>query len=269
MNFSVFDFKDYREFLRAWIDGHPRGSRGQVSKMATAIGVSSSMMSLVLKGDETLTPEHVAELCHFLGLNELEEEYLNLLVELDRAGSPRLKQRLQKKLAAAKGQSLKISQRVRRDKELADDTKALYYSHWYFTGIRNLIAIEGYQDAQAVAERLRLPISTVNQCLQFMLEHGLCRKEGDRIVYGPAFTHLEAESPFVSRHHQNWRNKAFEHMIAWEPKNLFYTSPMSLSESAAAEVRALLPTVIEKVQKIAGPSASEKVYCLNLDWFEY
>ena len=51
--------------------------------------------------------------------------------------------------------------------------------------------------------------------------------------------------------------------------HLFYTSPMSLSVEAAQHIRRMLPTLLEEVSRIVGPSASETVYCLNIDWFEY
>jgi hypothetical protein len=44
---------------------------------------------------------------------------------------------------------------------------------------------------------------------------------------------------------------------------------VSLSRSALEEIRTLLSTVIQNVMKISGPSPSETVACLNIDWFEY
>lgn len=52
-------------------------------------------------------------------------------------------------------------------------------------------------------------------------------------------------------------------------EDIFFTSPMSLSKAASEEVRKLLPTVIQAVMKITGPSPSETAACLNIDWFEY
>lgn len=52
-------------------------------------------------------------------------------------------------------------------------------------------------------------------------------------------------------------------------KNLFFTMPMSLSEEVADKVREDLPAYIEKIAKWVGPSPSQVVRCLNIDWFEY
>ena len=58
-------------------------------------------------------------------------------------------------------------------------------------------------------------------------------------------------------------------MNQYNESNLFYSAPMSLSAEAAEQVRKMLPKVVEDVLKIVGPSESEKVYCFNMDWFEY
>lgn len=51
--------------------------------------------------------------------------------------------------------------------------------------------------------------------------------------------------------------------------DLFYTCPMSLSAEATLQVRELLLKSIQEALKIVGPSPSEEVRCLNIDWFSY
>lgn len=52
-------------------------------------------------------------------------------------------------------------------------------------------------------------------------------------------------------------------------QDLFYTCPMSLSTEAAEQVRNMLPTFIETVLEVVRPSPSERVACLNIDWFGF
>jgi hypothetical protein len=44
---------------------------------------------------------------------------------------------------------------------------------------------------------------------------------------------------------------------------------MSLSEKDAEKLRKLIPQWIEEIHKIVGPSDSECVRCLNIDFFNY
>lgn len=73
----------------------------------------------------------------------------------------------------------------------------------------------------------------------------------------------------VARHHANWRIKAMErHPAMDEERELAFTCPMALSRADAEEIRAKLVDMIDEVCRRAGPSPSEAVYFLNVDWLE-
>ncbi len=264
---SVFDFHDYREFLSEWIKSAK--IRGVKSRLAAAAQVSPAMMSLIFKGEKQMSMEQAAEVAEFLNLNDSETDYFLLLVELGRAGSFKLEQKLKRKMREMQKEARKIAKRVRKDRDLSDEEKAIYYSNWLYTAVRNLCAIEEYANVHQVSARLGLPESQVVRVVDFLLEHGLLKNEKNRLTYGPAHLHISSDSPFVSRHHQNWRLQGFKHMDQLTESNLFYTCPMSLSNEAVEKVRKLLPTVIDQVLKIVGPSKSERAFCFNIDWFEY
>jgi len=265
---TVYEFQDYREFLNSWISSqeHSRGLRGRLSE---AMGISSTMMSLIMKGDKNLSLEQAAEAAEFVGLNEKETDYFFLLVELGRAGSHKLQTKLRRQIRAIQSEANKIAHRVKKDIELSEEAKAVFYSSWLYSGVRILSAVDGFNDIPSIAKRFNLPMHVVANVVEFLLEKDLCRKENGKITYGAARTHVGADSPFVTKHHHNWRLRGLQMMEQANETNLFYTKNMAISHKAAEEIRKLLPPLIESVDKIGGPSESEKVYCLNLDWFEY
>lgn len=266
---SLFTFINYRQYLEAWIDSQGVRSYGQKGKIAQALKVSSSLLSQIIKGEKSLTADQASDLCDYLGLSELESEYFHLLVEYDRAGNPRYREKLNKKIQNLQKQSQKIGQRVPRHKELTDEEKSIYYSSWLYTGLRNMSAVSDWQNAEAMAEHLQCDVALVKKVLRFLLENGFCREEKGKITYGPAGIHIDKESPFVNKHHQNWRFQAINKMELRKDGDLFFTCPLSLSEEAATEIQKLIPTFIQSVLKISGPSESEAVKCLNIDWFSY
>lgn len=266
---SIFEYSNYRRYLGAWIESLGARAHGSKGRIAESLGVSSSLISQVLKGEKTLTPDQTSDLSDFLGLNEIEADYLHLLVDLDRAGSHRYREKLQRKITQLQEQSRRIGKRVPRHKELSDEQRAIYYSSWLYTGIRNLTAVPDLDHAEAIAEHLHLESGVVNRVIRFLIENGLCREENGKIIYGPASTHVDKDSPFVNKHHQNWRFQAIQHMERRRDQDIFFTSPMSLSKEAAEEIRKQLPNFIQAVMKISGPSSSEIGACLNIDWFEY
>jgi hypothetical protein len=48
-----------------------------------------------------------------------------------------------------------------------------------------------------------------------------------------------------------------------------FTGPMVLSKEVAVEIRKELVSMIERVTKKVGPSKSEQLHCLNVDWFKF
>ncbi|MGE0526133.1 MAG: TIGR02147 family protein [Bdellovibrionales bacterium] len=265
---SLYEFKDYREYLRHWIRAQGSG-RGHQARLAKAAGISSTMMSLILKEEKHLTMEQAGELCDFFAFNDRESDYFFCLVEFGRAGSSKLRSKLATKIHYLQQKAQKLSARIQKDVELSEDVKAVYYSNFIYTAIMNLVAVSGLETPAAMAAYLRLPESQVAQALAFLRAHGLIRVRNGRFTFGAANTHVGADSPFVLSHHRNWRLRGLSHMELKSESDLFYTCPMSLSEEAAAEIRRLLPSFIERVLKIVRPSPSERVGCLNLDWFTY
>ena len=265
---SVFDHTDYRQYLDSWMDSHDR-KRGLRAQLAEAAKISPTMLTLIMKGEKNLSQEQALELCEFIGLGEKESEHFFLLVDLARAGTTKLKQKIQQRLQASQKAAQKVEARVRQDLELSEQIKSIYYSSWTYTGIRNLAATEKFKNAKELAQHLNLPVSGVAKVVEFLLENKLCLEKNGRLSYGPTYTHLSTDSQHVNKQHQNWRIRGFTMMEQRRDSDFFYTCPMSLSHDAANEIRKLLPTFVEQVLKTISPRACEEVKCLNIDWFEY
>lgn len=265
----IYEFISYREYLRAWIEAQSGYGHGMKLKISKALGVSSSLVSQIISGSKGLTPDQASGLCDFFGLNEMEADFFHLLVDHDRAVTPKFREKIERKIKSLKGRSQTLGTRVPRTKELTDPQEAIYYSSWLYTGIRNLTAVAEVQRVDQIADRLKIENDVATRIVQFLLENGLCCEENGALTYGSAAIHVDKESPFVNKHHQNWRFQSIQKMERKRDQDVFFTGPMSLSLEAFQQIRALLPNVIEQVMKISGPSASETVACLNIDWFEY
>lgn len=263
---SVYEFRDYRQFLRSWIEDKSKEIRGAQSRLANAAGVSSTLISRILSGEKQLSSEQATEIAEYVGLNDNETRYFILLVEIGRAGSHKLKKILNEE---AKSISEKISVRISNSTKVSDEIKAVYYSSWIYAAIRNLLATPGPHDVNSIAERLGLPKKTVANAVEFLLQSNLCSKDSKGLHHLASKTHLDADSPFITNHHRNWRQKAIEKMEERNSSDLFFSSPMSLSKETVSELRKHLPNLISEVMKQVEPSPSEVTYCFNLDFFGY
>lgn len=263
---SIYEFLDYRVFLKKWIEFKSQNLKGIQSKLAASAGVSTTLISRILSGEKNLSLEQAMEVAEYVGFNDTETGYFLLLVEIGKAGSEKLRRKLTADAAAIRQQ---VATRIQNTSQIDEETKSIYYSSWIYTGIRNLAATPGPHDVNSLAKRLELPNKVVANAVKFLVENKLCVQDEKGIQYASSRTHLGADSPYINHHHRNWRQKAVTQMEQRNPAHLFFTSPMSLSEETANELRQLFPKWIEEVMKKIEPSPSEKVYCLNLDWFEF
>ncbi len=266
---TIYEFDNYKKFIKKWIFLQPKAGRGLYRKMAMQVGVSTTLISQIFNGDKELQLELASDLADFIGLSESETQFFFLLVEYQRAGHMRLKKKIKTKIDQERERAQDLRAKLKKDVALPEVVRSVYYSHWLYTGIRNLSAVEDFRSLDAIAKHLQLPHEEVRRVIDFLVQHGLCVLESGKLSVGPQRTHLESDSPHVSRHHQNWRLQGFQKMLKQDEKNLFYTGPMSLSDADAAKIRQEIPQFIQRIQEIVHPSPSETVRCLNVDWFSW
>jgi hypothetical protein len=135
-------------------------------------------------------------------------------------------------------------------KELSDDAKAVFYSHWYYSAIRLVCSLDAFNSAEAICEKLHLPRSKVKKVLEFLTLHGLCVEKDGKLGPGPQSTHVGADSLLAARHHANWRERAVNRMDTMKAEELFFTSPVTIAAADIPKVRKLLVTTIEDAFKI-------------------
>lgn len=266
---TIFEFEDYKKWVREVLRSMPKEGRGQLKRIADAISASPTIVTQVFNGDRELTPEQAIQLSAFFGLSKPESKYLLTLVNYARAGSHLYRTTLKQEIEELRIQSRELSNRVSQNFTLSEEAKSTFYANWYYTAVWSLTAIEGFSNAEKIAERLSLPIRRVREALEFLQKYGFVVKKGKNgFTVGPSLLHLESGSPHIPRHHQNWRLQAFRHYESPGPEDAFYTAPVTLSAVDAKEIRRrVLEFVATTVDKIKD-SPSERLYCLNIDWFE-
>lgn len=266
---SIYEFQDYRRFLRGEFAKLPKKGRGQARKLADALKVHPVVVSQVLSGTRDLSPEQALETALYLGLDERATEYFSLLVHRARAGTRKLEQHLTKKIEALRAEATFLKNRIQKHRKLNEEDMGKFYSDWYYSGIRLLTSVPGFGDVDAIARHYRLSRARVAEIVAYLEEKGLCaRDEKGRLKMGATSTFITGESPFANGHHRNWRAKAMEAQIHQKQEDLFYTSPCSLSAADKEKFREELKKLIASFSQRVQDSPAELVACLNIDWFE-
>lgn len=264
---KVFDYTDYRKFLEDSLKAMPRGGYGQLAKIAQALDINPSVVTLVMKGEKHFTLEQAADLASFLELTELETECLLSLVGLARAGKENLKTALKRRLAKLKAQAESLKDRMPAKSEMTEEAKAIFYSSWHYSALRMLSAIEETQSVDAMARKLGLPKAKVKRAVEFLVAHGLCAEKNGNIQVGPQSTHLGEGHELVARHHANWRERAISSLDKAGEGEFFFTSPVTIGKGDIPKVRKILMAAVEEAFKVIEPSPCEEALCFNVDWF--
>lgn len=267
MKESVFTFKDYKTFLKACIrEGQPKW--GYVSKMADMAGCQRSYLSRVLNSEVHLTPDHLYNIGRFLALNDSESEYLLNLLESERASLPEYRSRIDKKLAKLKIDHENLQNKVKRPAAPFSEREFIYYSDWIFSALHIIVSIPQFQTSRAIAEHLHLPVKDVEARLQILKQWNLVKYENRKWLFGGSELHVQKNSPLVSLHHNNWRQRAVLKAQSPNEKNVHFTVVQSVDAQAWDKIRSKLIKFIEEASHIANPAKEEKLICLTCDCFE-
>jgi DNA-binding MarR family transcriptional regulator len=223
----------------------------------------------VLSGQKNFSAENICELAIATSLNEIETDFLFLLHELDRAGTPALRSRLQEKINKARKSARDLSQKVKKNLEMSLEAQSVYYSSWLFSAVRNSSNLVEFRTVESLSKKLGVSSEAITRVVNFLVENGLMEKDGSALFSRGRLTHLGATSPLSIKHHHNWRLRGMKQMDNFNSEDFFLTFPMSLSHKHAELLRRELPALIEKISNRLGTENAEENRCLNIDFFGF
>jgi uncharacterized protein (TIGR02147 family) len=265
---NIFEFSDYRVYLKQWLETAKQEENFTLGRLAKIAGVHATFLSHVLRGSKHLSLEQATLISQQLGHTRLERDYFFVLIQLDRAGTVALKNYWLEKRRMLEVEKNKLSQRFEAHHELTDQQRMTFYSNWLYLAVWASTAIDDGLPLHKIAERFRVGPDMCEEILRFLVETGVCYEADGVFKMGKVHVHVANESPFVLKHHSNWRMKALQRMDVREQSELFFTAPMSISRKDFALIRERLNALVKEIVDIAKASVSEDLFCLNIDFFE-
>lgn len=272
---DIYEYRDYKQLLRHWLDDETTGGRGSRKLLAEAMGCQVSHVTNVLNGDSHLSLEQADAAARHFGFSQGELDYFLLLLQLNRAGTRGLRESLSRLLEEHSArhrnlkERLKISETVRREQE------SLYYSSWHYGAIHVLLSIPEFQTRESLSQRLSLPQERVDEVLAFLVDAGLAEKQGvAQFQIRNPVVHLAKSSPLIRRHHANWRLKtiaalesgAVRFSSADSFENLHYSAVVTLSDDDLARVREILTRALAESLDVIRASPEQDAAVLSIDW---
>lgn len=261
-----FDYEDYKKFVREKLKTFPRGGHGQFLKMAKILSIHTTMVTHIFKGDSNLSVEQGLLLAEYFALTPLETEYFVTMIQLARASNSHSRKYFLKQLGDLKNRALNLSERLQVRKSLTEADQGIFYSSWYYSGIRMLVATREFRSAEEISEVIGLPVVTIARAVEFLISRGLLVMKNAKFEVGDTLTYVGRDSPFVNKHHLNWRMKAMQQLEHVPDDELVFTNSIAISAADFVRVREELVAFLEKYKAIGDPSPSEQVCFLNIDW---
>ena len=265
---NIFEYSNYKKFVRSWVKTQPRAGYGQYKRLAEALSTSSVNISQIFKGDRDLTDEQALEVAECIGLLDSETQFFLLLVRHQKASTHKLKQHLRSELEKAKESSKDLAARVDNEIELTENDKAIFYSSWEYSAIRLAFDISSIKTVTDVCRRTGVEFERAKAIVEFLLSKGLLKQLPGGIELGPKIVFLEKDSPLILARQRAWRVKAFQEMEGAHRENFFYTCPYVASKKTLDSIRGKLLKLVEETLEDVKPSESEELFCMNIDWFK-
>ena len=266
MTDKIWKFKDYKPFLNSLIEASSQ-RRGAISRLARSIGCQPSYLSQVLHSHVHLTPDQAYLTTTFFSLGEDECEYFLALVDFARAASPEFKKKLTNKMNDLRSRNQEIGQKLKRKSLENFQDQNLYYSSWIWGALHVLVAVPEYQTIDAISKRLNLSSEVLLPILQKLESFGFIKNENGKWTYVGGEVHLPRQSPLISLHHNNWRQRAILDSQKNSDEGIHFSGAYVLAKKDVEKIKELVQGLITAANAVAGPSESEELVCLNCDFF--
>jgi uncharacterized protein (TIGR02147 family) len=263
---QVFEFTEYKSYLKKILHERTKTQRGAQSRLAEAMNCRPGYVTQVLGGKADLSLEQADAVSQFLGHTSEESEYFLLLVIFGRAGTKTLKDKIKAQIERQQKERADLKKRFKVD-EVSHQNQMLFYSNWVYVAIFTMLGIPKLQTKEALSAHLGLSLKRVAELLSELEKMGLVVAKGDRYLPSSNRTHLGKDSPMLPKHHANWRMQAMR-SIEKRDESFHYSSVITISEADVSLVRERLTQALEEVAKIVEPSKDECALSLCIDFFE-
>ncbi len=266
---SVYDYLDYRAFLKAHYESMKASSRNFSYRMFSSLAGfrSPNHLKLIMEGQRNLGLDSIPRVASAVGLEGREVEFFADLVSFDQAPNPLEKNRAFQAIAS--------SRRFRAARRI-DGELLVYLSHWYNVATRELAARPDFSEDPAwIAAQLR-PRITLNEAAQAMkvlLSLGL-------LVRNPETGRVERGEPTITTEHEVRAigAAAFHRQMIFRAAESIDSVSSAFRDLAAltvcvrpevaAQVKERIHRFREQITELCDADAGGNVvYQLNIQWF--
>jgi uncharacterized protein (TIGR02147 family) len=265
---SIFDFTDYRRFLReyyAWAKTNQRGFSHRAFMAKTGMS-GPNYFKRVMEGVHNLTDNSIPKFASALELTDSEANYFKYLVYFNQAETLAEKDRFF---------GILMDLKTPHSHYVLEKAQYDYYKDWFNIAIREMLSFFPYKDnPQEMAKRLSPPIppKKVKKAIELLEQLSLIEKTEDGTYKASSkfiLTEPDVQSLLVPKFHQAMTRLAEEAITRFPRGERYFSgSTVSLSERTYQEIIELIRiTRKEVLRKVGEDQEPDRVYHLNMQLF--
>ena len=265
---SVFEFTDYRKFLREYYEWAKANRKGFSHRAFLAkAGMSGpNYLKRVMEGVHDLTDNSIPKFTAALDLTETEAAYFRHLVYFNQAGTLDEKDRQF---------GILMQLKTPHGHYVLEKAQYDYYKDWHNLAIREMLAFFPYRDQAAEMGKAlapAVPPKDVKKAIGLLSGLGLIEKSADGTYKATStFIHTDpdVESLLIPKFHQAMTRLAGEAITRFPKDERYFSgSTVSLSERTYREIIEMIRAMRKEVlKKVGEDQAPDRVYHLNMQLF--
>lgn len=206
---NIFEYENYRLFLKdAYESLKAKDSKFSYRYFARIAGFNShNFLSLIIDGKSNVSPESAEKIAKAFKLNTPETRFFQNLVLMNQAKTSEEKLAHHKEILRA---------RTYRRIHDFNQSKYEFFSHWYISAVREMVALPGFdEDPEWIASHAVPPIkpAEARKAIDELLKLGLIKRNEDgKLTQSEALltTPAEVSSAYVANWHKEHLKKAAE-----------------------------------------------------------
>jgi len=265
---NIFQYTDYRAYLRACFDERKKNDRGFSHRfLCRRLGLAApNSIMLIMQGKRNITRSLAFRISEEFKHTVKEAEYFESMVGFSQAKTTDEKDRYFTRMMGLRRKTTNVDK--------IDESQYEYYSNWYNLVIRELVTCSEFKgDYKWLARNIRPPItqSQAKRSVKLLLKLGLIRKKGNSFVHSAAMisTGPDVTSLAVANFHKTMAERAAAAMnIVRKEERDMTACTVYISRKGFEEIKKTITECRKRVLSIAeADEPVDRVYQVNFQVF--
>lgn len=271
---NIFELNDYRDILKFRVASLKKSNpKFTLDQLAKRTRIQKSHLSRVMNGSSHFNVEQLFIVANEFGLSESESEFLQSLLQWQRATTSAFRTKSGKIVAKIRKENTGAKSAVKASKTIQSlDAQARYYANFLLPIVHMYLCIGGYaHQPERLAHRLNLDIETLNGMIDELEQMQIIIRKPEGITVLQEAMHLPAVNALTRSHQINLRIAACSALQNdVHRKDLFFSASFSCNRAGVTSLRQRFYQFLEEAQEISKSTSGElDVVHLNFDLFSH